>query len=231
MKFNRPIFFIFITCTTYILSVQLILIEYPSLNTTFYRLNKFFLALAYSLTASSLFYYVAVYLPKQAMKRKIFPSIYRRNLLIKEHFANLFYNLEIAANNNDYKNVAIEIDRKCKQINPDAPIENYANWHQYLYFFKSEVVDIIRSVTFYHEYLDKEYFTELTLLEDRFVDIFVFSGSKQLLVNNLSYANITLHELYVHNNILQKINASQFEKNKKMIEKEVKLYRKKYYKD
>jgi hypothetical protein len=90
-------------------------------------------------------------------------------------------------------------------------------------------MEIIQSITFYHEYENKEYFVELTLLEDKFFNSIVFGGHKQLAVQNFTYATIAMHEIYVHNHILQKINIAEYNKNEKMVKKEGKLYRQKFY--
>jgi hypothetical protein len=122
MKFDRTILIIFILCSVYILSFELILIDYPALNSTFYRLGKFVLNIAYSLAASSIFYFVAVFLPMQAMRKKVFSSIYKKTLLIDERISHLFSRLEINIGNGNYQEVANEINEKFKHINPDLPI-------------------------------------------------------------------------------------------------------------
>jgi hypothetical protein len=80
------------------------------------------LNIAYSLAASSIFYFVAVFLPMQAMRKKVFSSIYKKTLLIDERISHLFSRLEINIGNGNYQEVANEINEKFKHINPDLPI-------------------------------------------------------------------------------------------------------------
>ncbi len=224
---------ILIICVVYILIVEIFIINQPTKNV--YGIFKVFLLLAYSISASSIFYFISTYLPQQYVKRKILITTDRRTKLIDINITELFNILKVKMDNDNYNEVALEIDLICKSFNPDSPSNSavYKNerisFYKYLSVFQKELLEIIQGLIVFHEYLDKEYLFELTFLEDQLIKKIIFSGVKELNINNFTYASIVMHEIYVHNNILQKINASQMEKNKDWVSKEIKLYRKKYY--
>jgi hypothetical protein len=229
MKCNRIILLIFTVCVLYILTIDVLFVNVPAYSTTLYRMGKVILGLAYSLTASSIFYYIAVYLPDVYLKRKFVSSMYRRTNLINDQVRDLFYYMGIDTNSGDYESVYKELEKRTREINPDHAINEYPDWYQYFSAFKADISDLIRSITVYHVYLDKDYLNELTLIEDQLASKINFGGYKQLAINNLSYASLGLHEIYVHNHILKQINQKLYERYKTLIDKEAKKYRKNNY--
>jgi hypothetical protein len=229
MKYYKIILSIFIICIAYILTVDAIFVDYPALNTAFFRLGKVVLTLAYSLTASCIFYFIAVYLPEKYLRRKFVSSMYRRTNLISDQVFALFYYLKIDPNTKDYDAVYKELEIKAETINPDEPLNEYTDWHEYLLYFKEDILSLISRITVYHTYLDQDFLNELTLLEDQLTNKIVFGGYKQLAIKNLTYASLTLHEIYVHNNLLQQINQRLYQRHKKMIDKDIARYHAKNY--
>jgi hypothetical protein len=187
----------------------------------------------YSVIASFVFYYIMVYLPQERKKVKLLSAIHRKTVLIDDLVRDLFHKLRIRSHNRDYKEFNSELNEILIAINPDDTISiddwEYENWHQYLYVLKEKLIDIIRSITVYHEFLEVGYLAELSILEIRLLDQITFDGYKKLAITNFTYAEITFSEIFIHNDILQKIKSAEALKYKDAIEAEGKTYRALYY--
>jgi hypothetical protein len=109
------------------------------------------------------------------------------------------------------------------------PINEYVNWHEYLYFMKHRILEIIRSTTTYNEYISTDLLHELLLIENKLLCPIVFEGYKKLQPTSLSYAQISIQELFVHQKILQDLRELEFTKYDKKFEILGKEYREKNF--
>ena len=215
IKFERIISYILIACIVYILPVEIYIIDSNLKGQFCYVIVKVFLYLAYSLCASSIFYFVSFYLPQQYVKKKISHHIQRKTMLIDANVMELFNRLGIRNKNDNRKEVLSEMKEKFMNLNPDNK-----DFRDYLASFKNEVLTIIRGITVYHEYLDKNYLFALNQLEQSLFHKIVFADG-----NMLSVAD-QFRDIYVFNNRLQKENAIQKEKYKDYNERAGKKYQK-----
>jgi len=215
---------------TYVILYELVLTRFPSCCEFAYKLGLFTSRLSYSIIAASIFYYfsqyIPVFLPKQERKIKILFNIYQRSLTIDFIVSELKFNMGI--NNNEFL-IVKDFDNLIKTINPDKPIAEFENWHQFLYHLKSRLLEVIRSIVIYNDYLSKDFLQELMIIERILFSPYTFVGYKTLSVQDLSYAKIDLHELLVHNKHLQELRESEFKKYEKLFNLDGAEYRKKYY--
>lgn len=156
------------------------------------------------------------------------PIVLRNTLTIDNIIGGLKLNLGMQWT--DVKDFA-NFEKQLEQINTDAPIDNFNNWYEYLAFIKFQLLDLIRGITFYNEYLGKDFFHELLIIEQRLTSPITFAGYKVLAISNLTYASLDLQELFIHNQHLQMLRQDEFNKNKKEIDEDGKVYREIFYTD
>jgi hypothetical protein len=114
-------------------------------------------------------------------------------------------------------------------INTDKPVDDFENWYHYLFHIKSQLLDLIRSATFYHDYLSKEFFQELLIIEQKLMSPITFAGYKVLLTSNLNYAQLDIQELIIHNQHLQQLREKELKQYEKEFDEDGKRYREMYY--
>jgi hypothetical protein len=228
---HKIIFPCFLLAFIYIILYELILMNYPSQTRFGYQIGIITSRISYSIVAASIFFllsvYLPVYLPRKKKKRKILFEIYQKTLIIDTLIQHLKFDLGIEEH--EFTNVQI-FREKLSRKNPDMPVGAFANWHQYLYRLKTKLIDVVRSMSFYNEYLSEEFFDELLILERQLLSIYTFEGYKLIESNNLSYAEIDLQELMVHNRHIQQLRELEFKKYEKQFEADGAAYREKYYK-
>ena len=147
-------------------------------------------------------------------------------VLINDLVSGLFFNLNLSGI--DFKNYN-ELNEALKRINPDLLINEYENFHIYLFYFKEKLVNIIKSLILFHDFLNENYLTELFILENKLLTQHTFDGYKKFEVRNLTYATITLQEIFYHNEIFQKLHEIEWKKNEKTMKKEGADYRKRNF--
>jgi hypothetical protein len=228
---HKIILWCFIFASGYVILYEFWLTNYPSYSGTVYKMGLITSKISYSILATSIFYYLSqyipVYLPRQQRKIKILSNVYQKTLIINSIVGGLKLNLNITDDIDFTKR-----DNFLKIINntnPDEEVSRFENWHYYLYNLKTNLLDIIRSMTFYNDYLSKEFLHELIILEKVLLAPYTFAGYKTIGVSNLSYAEIDLQEILVHNGILQDLRTKEFKKYERQFEDDGKLYRETYY--
>ena len=152
--------------------------------------------------------------------------VYRHALTIDGLLRGLRINLDFEWG--DIKNID-NLKEALNKINADNPVDGFENWYYYLFHIKSQLLDLIRSMTFYNEYLSRDFFQELLIIEQRLMSPFTFAGHKIYNVPNLSHADLDLQELLLHNQHLQKLREKEFKKYEKEFNKDGKKYRQTYY--
>jgi hypothetical protein len=195
-----------------------------------YKLGFFFSKIGYSIIAASIFYfigqYVGVYIPRQQRKIKALSVLNYNFLTINEIVqrlqADINYEFKDIRDNNQLKNALSD-------IKVDDTVYQFENWYKYLYHIKFQLLDVIRSSFYYHDYVDKNTFHELLILEQRLMSLHLFSGYKILSNSDLSFADIEFQELFIHTQHLQKLRQKEYDKHKKEIEAEGNKYRQAYY--
>lgn len=187
--------------------------------------------IAYSILAASIFYlvtqYLGIYLPRQKKKLKIIlPYVHRQTVTLDTILSTLKFNLNI--HGNDFKN-SEAFRRILKDIEVDKPVGEFSDWHQYLYHMKFQILDVIRGIYFYSEYLTEDYLHEIVLIEERLMSTITFVGYKKLACTDLSYGELDIQEILVHNLHLQTIRQSETKKYEKEFKASGQEYRQKYY--
>lgn len=214
----------------FILVYEFVLTNFPSPSVNVFKAGQFFSRICYSIAAASIFYlisqYLGIFVPKQRRKFKILPFIFQNALTIDSVIRKLEINL-------GYEWGDIKDSKKFKdaisRINTDNPVSHFNNWYEYLSYVKFQLLDLIRGITFYNEHLNTEFLHELLIIEQRLMSPITFVGYKILAVSDLSYAEIDLQELIIHNAHLQTLRERESEKYKNEFEKDGELYRQTYY--
>lgn len=210
---------------------ELVLMNYPSSTKTGYQLGIVTSKISYSIVAASIFYYLSVYLPiyipKQRKKRKVLFEVYQKTLIIDTLLQHLKFDLGIT--DNEFMEVDL-FREKLGSIDPGQPFGTFSNWYQYLFKLKNKLIDVVRSMVLYNDYLSEDFFHELLILERQLLSIYTFDGNKLLESGDLSYAEIDLQELMVHNKHIQQLRELEFKKYEKQFEADGAAYREKYYK-
>jgi len=230
---HKIIFWIcFLPWLLFIFLYELWFTKIPSHSDTLYKLGIIFSRIGYSIVSASIFYFVSQYIgtfiPREQKKIKILPMIHRNALSIDNEIRLLKINLDYE--NEDSKNID-NLRQALNSINPNSSIDRFENWYQYLFNLKLQLLDLIRSMTFYNDYLSRDFFQELIIIEQRLMSPITFAGSVILNVSNLSFADIDLQELMIHNDHLQLLRKEEFKKYEKAFEKDGNVYRKVFYKE
>jgi hypothetical protein len=210
---HRLVLGIFIPTLMYVLLYELWLVDIPASSKFGFKIGLIISKIGYSIIAASIFYlisqYIPVYRPRQQRKIKILFEIYQKTLIINSYIGALKLKLNISES--DFKNSEL-FKSIIHTINPDKPIDEFADWHHYLFYLKSKLLDIVRSMTFYHDYLSKDFLHELIIMERQLLSPHTFEGYKTLGSSDLSYAEIDIQELLVHNKHLQDLREKEFRK-------------------
>jgi hypothetical protein len=218
----------FLFCFVYILFYELLFTRWDRPNFTFYKLGVIASKTAYSIIAASIFYlisqYIPIYLPRQIRKRKVLYSVHLKTDVIGMRVDNLKFNLGV--NGDDFYN---DFDKKVNAINPTCPVEQFENWYLYLFQIKTTLIDLIRSIAIIHDNLSFEYMDELSWIEYQLSKPHTFEGRRTLACDDLSYAQIQLQEIIVHNKHLQELKAKAFVEYADILRSEGEAYMKKYY--
>lgn len=210
----------------YILLYELVFTTIPSPSETIYKLGIIISKVAYSIMASSIFYYISQYiplhLPKQKRKIKILLNVYHRTYLIDNIIKELQEELKISSE--DFKSHGFRT--LLANINTQNSVGSFENWYSYLLYIKTQLLEIIQSIIIHQEYLSIEFTQELIIIEKQLLEPNVFSGQNILSAfKGLEYAEIQIQEIYLHNQILQKLNINEFKKYEMELWKVGKEYR------
>lgn len=229
--FNIIFKLILIPSLSYILLYEFYFFKIPSKYEIYYKLGNILLKLCYSTLASSIFYlvtqYIGIFLPKFQKKIKIFPLIKSKTTKIDICIQSLFNTIGLSMINiKDFES----LDNHLKKINTDSSVGIYENWYIYLENIKNEILENIKTLIIYHEYLNDDIFIELNLLDAQFKEPFIFDGYKIYATSNLSYASIVIQEIILHNQILQDLVNKEFQVMNKYIDENIKDYRDKHFK-
>lgn len=181
--------------------------------------------------AASIFYfvtqYLGIYIPRKKKKlRIILPYVHRQAVTLDTILNTLKFNLKI--HGNDFKN-SDQFHKVLENIKVDEPIAEFQDWHQYLYHMKFQLLDVVRGIYFYSEYLDEDFLHEIVIIEQKLMSTITFVGYKKLACTNLTYGEIDLQEILIHNLHLQEIRKSEVEKYDKEFKRAGVAYRQKYY--
>jgi len=222
----------FVPSLAYILFYEFLLTKFASYSDTLFKLGLIFKQVSYSITAASIFYfvtqYIGIFIPREQKKIKILPIVYRNAVTIDGVLSGLKLNLDYEWG--DVKD-SDKFRKALNKINTDNPIDNFENWYHYLFFIKSQLLELTRAMAFHHDVLSKEFFQELLIIEQLLMSPITFAGYKVLAVSNLSYAEVDLQEIFIHSQHLQQLREKEFKKYEKEIEKDGKDYRATYYQE
>lgn len=226
---HKIIFPVFIVVLTYVILYEFWLSGIAG-SATAIKLGVIISKVCYSILAACIFYcisiYLPVYLPKQARKRKILFTVYQKILIIQSFVSNLKLNLNIE--DDEFENPE-RFRKLLESISPDKPIDRFESWFSYLYHLRNRLIDIIRSITIYNDYLSEPFLHELVILEERLLSPHAFEGTRTLGSAGLDYALLPLQELLVHTKILDELRTDEFRKYEEDFKKDGVAYRKRYY--
>lgn len=234
MKPNKILFFLFISSVCYVVGAELIFINYYTDSVTLYRVGQLFLKLAYSITASSIFFSITTLLPKKLKREKILQDVEWKTELTNRIITGLLRRIEATSQrqinlSSKQRELLSEVDTALARVNPDEPVLDYISWHKYLYSLKKKLSEIIQSLKFHKDSLTDEYLNQLILIENLLIASSIFEGHKKYAVTEMTYASIELIELFKLNEVLQIIKNVELAGYKEKFAKDAKAYRDKYY--
>lgn len=227
---HRIILIVFFITLTLILCYELWWMKYPSATPVIFKIGLLLSRIGYSIIASSVFYfvsqYIPVYLPKQDKKIKILQRIYQNIQIIDTIIYNLKYHLNIR--DQEYLDNAL-FSEKLRLVNMEVPIGSYPNWHLYLRDVKTDLHDIISTIVTYNEYVSVKMIEELSIIQHHLFSSLVFAGRKKLQCNDLTFGELALQEIFVHNTHLQALNEKEYLLYNRQFKKNATVYRKENY--
>lgn len=195
-----------------------------------YKAGLIFSKLCYSYLAASIFYILSQYIPILRPKRKkkeiILHQIYLQIETIDVMIKNLQSNLQI--DNADFYEQD-DIHSKLQNIDTKLTVNGFPNWYEYLKNFKNDIMDLIRSITPYNEFVSNELITEIMIIERNILKSPAFSGYEVLLTTSLDFAVIEIQEILIHNNILKSIAETEFQGYTEIFAANGKKYRNKHF--
>lgn len=217
---------------TWILFYELSWSEKSSASFEIYKIGIIASHIFYSILATSIFYfvsqYIPVYLPRQRKKIKILYNVYQKTIIINAIIGDLKHYLGVSGN--DFQK-SKDFGKLLQNIDPDKPVKQFQTWHVYLWHLRNKLLSILGTITIYNDYLSKDFLQELIIFEKQLLSPNTFEGFKTIDVSDLSYAELTLQELLVHNKHLQELREKEFKKYEKQFEEDGVRYRETFYKD
>jgi len=215
---------------SYVIVYELILTAHPSSTETIYKLGVILSKVSYSIIAASTFYFISqyfpIYLPRERKKLKVLSNVFQKAITIDTILQELKNNLGVSGD--DFKNSNV-FRTAIGNINTTSPVGAFPNWYTYLYNIKIELLEIINSISIYNEFLSIDMLHEITLIERQLLTQITFAGYQVLLTTNLSYAEITIQEILIHNKHLQELREREFAKYQAAFKSAGDEYRKTYY--
>lgn len=222
---------VFCIALFYILLYELVLTTVPGSEIS-YKLGLLFSKLCYSVAAASIFYlvsqYIPVYLPKQDKKIKII-SVIHMNLTSIDYVLTTFKN-NIGLHGDDFEDKAVLVE-KLRKVKTTDPIGAHPEWYSYLYEFKGKLLDLIRTTLIHSEYLNSKMLHELLIIESKLLAPITFEGRQELMIENLTYAEITIQEILVHHKLFSRSLKAEVAKYKKKLDRLHKEYRAENFND
>lgn len=147
-------------------------------------------------------------------------------MIIESHISGL--KLYLGVSNDEFEDSKF-FKEKLRSIITSNSVGRFQNWHLYLSYLKTNLIDITRSITFYDEYLSPKFFHELILLETELLSPYTFEKDKSLAVDTLEFAEINLQQILFHTKHLLDLRKKKFEKYENDFKKDGDEYRKMYY--
>lgn len=227
---DAPKFVLWAFCiaATYLLLYELVFSIWSTSSFFLYKIGILATRICYSIVATSIFYflsqYVPIYLPRQRRKRKILYGVFLKTEVINTRVEHLKFQLKV--HGNDFYD---GFNTKVAAINPTHPVAQFENWYEYLFHLKTNLTDTIRSMILYHDYLSLEFMDELNFIEYRLLSLYAFEGHRMLDCDDLSYAEIQLQQLFIHNRHLQELKEIEFAEYESEFKFEAETYRQKHY--
>lgn len=220
----------FVITLTYVIFYELIFSNCPSCCDFVYKLGIITSRLFYSIIAASIFYYLSqyipVFLPKEERRVKILFNIYQRVIIIDAIISEFKNNLNI--NNIDFTNTKT-LDNVLKTIILTEPVAEFENWYLYLFHLKSRLLEVIRSIIAYNDYVSNDLLHELLKIEEIMFSPYTFVGYMALSSKDLSSARSDIYGVLVHNKQLQNLKVLEFKEYEKIFNLDEAEYKKKYY--
>lgn len=229
MKHKIYLWIVFIFSILFVAFYQYVLIDISSSKFN-YKSGVLVYNICCSIIAASIFYLITQHLfidlPKARKEVKAISVIHHYILCIDEIVEQL--KIDIRYENGNIEDLD-KLGAVLIQIDVNASIHEFQNWFQYFYSKKLQISELIISSFYFHEYLDDVLVQELLILHQRLMNVNLFSGYKILANDDLSFADLTIQEIFIHNKILQNLRKKEVEFYKVKLEKEGKRYRDKNY--
>lgn len=163
------LYYCLIPAVVYTLLYELVFTEYGAYNQIIYKLGIITSRIFYSMLASSIFYfvsqYIPIYLPRQEKKEKILSNIRTKHKILEGLLITFQGNMKIRKE--EYLDKMLLSD-KLTDFDIHSKIESFDDFEKYYSAFRSECLDLIESILFYHDFLSLKYLNELQEIEKNF---------------------------------------------------------------
>ena len=177
-------------------------------NYNFNKAGDILLNVAYSIIAACFFYIVSVFIPRRRKEVKVIFNIVLKTKTINDIIGILKHNLGIKQDI-DFTNKE-NYDRITGVIITDHDINGFANWYQYLYYVRTEVTEIIRSITLYNDYLSDDYLHAIIYLENELFNPYVFVPFKFLTPNDFTLEKFPIRQVLFYDKKLKELSEKLY---------------------
>ncbi len=207
---------LFIISLFYLLCYELWWYEEPALSLRIERAGVFFSRLFYSILATSIFYYIAnhlpVVLPRKERRIKILANVLQKAVYIEWYLSRLRLELGIISDEFFDRDKFLTL---LKATKTNDPVSNFPNWFLFLEHLRERIVELTQTMIEHSEHLSSELIQEVLIIQANLLKPGIFEGPPYINAGDLSWAEIQLQEVLIHNNTLQKIRAKEQEKYQK----------------
>lgn len=175
------------------------------------KIIQFFIKLSFAYFSAFIFYFLAVHLPHETRKAKLYKIISNRIntnnriiLSVKEDISKISM---LSIEDDDFNS----FKTACEKINPTNSMFSsfdfiqFSNWYQFLQTKATQIKGNISSLLDFYPYLDNEIIRLLTVVDDRCSNDSVFG--KIPIGGNLSYIDSIFWDVLIYNEkILDRFN-------------------------
>jgi hypothetical protein len=219
----------FIPAFTFIIFYQFYLINIP--GTLFaYNTGLIIFSICNSILAACVFYFIAQYvafeIPEARRKIQTLSILNQYFIGIDEIIQQII--IDIQFENQNIKDIN-HLEHILENIKINSSVHDFHNWYKYFYHKKSQLQDLTRSCFYHNHFINPEIAREILILDQRLMDLYLFSGYKILANETLQFAASALQEVFIHNSHLQELRRSEFKKYEVIFATVGKDYRNKFY--
>jgi hypothetical protein len=158
LSLRREVKWFFVLSVLTILTIELILKNFPAPNQTIYRMGDVLVKLCFSIVASTIFFFINQQIPKEYKKIKSYVFVHNCIGRVANEISTLFNRLGVIAGHK----VTLEILRdKLNKIDPTTKVVIsheivYEDWRTYFLHIKQISNQTINDLLPFHEHIDTD---------------------------------------------------------------------------